>query len=234
MTMKLIFTILIFASLQTWGQAIASETINESRVNSWTPKFLMEYQGVYHFGDSEDESELLLIFSLDKICGQIRSGSWSAIGTSWIWKYENLKNVKINGNKFTSEKSNGEFVTYDNGTEKIKGLKIYKPWSETPETGQYEIGLRKSSSDNFLSGQFIQASTRILGKEDLSTTTKTDLKLMRNEIFARYGLKFIAGGEMDQYFKKQDWYRAQYDNVDQFLTNIEKENIRLIKELEHN
>jgi hypothetical protein len=230
--MKVIFTILIFTSLQTWGQAIASETIDESKVNSWTPKFIMEYQGVYHFGDSEDESDLLLIFSLDKVYGQIRSGSWSADGKSWIWKYENLKDVRIKGNKFTSEKSNGEFVSYDNGIEKLKGLKIYKPWSETPEAGQYEIGLRKSSSGNFLSGQFTQASTKILSKEELSKMTRADLRLMRNEIFARYGLKFTAGGDMDQYFKKQDWYQGLYDNVDPFLTDIEKENIRLIKELE--
>ena len=231
--MKLIFsTIIIFTSFHAWGQVIASETINESKVNSWTPKFLAEYQGVYHFGDSEDESDLLLIFSLDKIYGQIRSGSWSADGKSWIWKYENLKEIKIEGNKFTSKKSSGEFVSYDNGTERIKGLKIYKPWSETPEAGHYEIGLRKSSLDKFLNGQFTQASTRILSKEDLIKTTKADLKLMRNEIFARYGLKFTAGGEMDQYFKKYDWYHAQYDNVDQFLTDIEKENINLIKELE--
>jgi hypothetical protein len=231
--MKLIFTVLIFASLQTWGQAIASETINESKVNSWTLKSLSEYQGVYRFGDSEDESHLFLIFGLDKISGQIRSGSWSADGKSWIWVYEILKDVKIKGNKFFSEKSNGEFVFYDNGTEKIKGLKIYKPWSETPEIGQYEIGLRKSSLDSFLSGQFTQGSIRILSKEDLSKATNADLKLMRNEIFARYGLKFTAGGEMDRHFRMQNRYQAQYDNVDQFLTDIERENIRLIKELEH-
>jgi hypothetical protein len=230
--MKLIFTILIFASLQTAGQVIASETIDESKVNSWTPKFLMEYQGVYHFGDSEDESDLLLIFFLDKICGQIRSGSWSADGKSWIWKYENLKDIKIKGNKFTSDKSNGEFVSYGNETEKIKGLKIYKPWSEMPEVRQYEIGLRKSSSNNFLTGKFTEASFKILDEEEMAKMTKADLKLMRNEIFARYGLKFSAGGEMDQYFKKQDWYHGQYDNVDQFLTDIYKQNNTFIKQVE--
>ena len=230
--MRIILFTLIFAPFQTFGQLIANETVDESKVNTWTPKLLMKYQGVYHFGESEDESDLLLIFSQDKICGQIRSGSLSADGKSWIWKYENLKDVKIEGNKFASEKSNGEFISYNNGTEKIKGLKIFKPWSEMPEAGQYEIGLRKNSLSNFLSGKFTHASTRILNKEELTKITKTELKLMRNEIFARYGLKFNSGGEMDEYFKKQDWYQAQYSNVDKFLTIIEKENIRLIKELE--
>jgi hypothetical protein len=230
--MKLIFIILIFASLQAGGQVIASEIIDESKIQSWTPKFLMEYQGVYHFGDSEDESDLLLIFFLDKICGQIRSGSWSSDGKSWLWKYENLKNIKIKGNKFTSNKSNGEFVLYGNERERVKGLKIYKPWSEMPEVGQYEIGLRKNSCDNFLSGKFSQASFKMLDEEELGKMTKADIKLMRNEIFARYGLKFSPDGEMDQYFKKQGWYHGQYDNVNHFLTDIEKENIKLIQKAE--
>ena len=230
--MRLILSILIFASFEAFGQMIASETIDESKVNSWTPKLMTEYQGVYHFGDSESESDLLLIISLDKICGQIRSGSWSADGKSWIWTYENINDIKIEGNKFTSGKTNGEFVSYDNGAEKTKGLKIFSPWSGIPESGQYEIGLKKDSPGNFLNGKFNQASLRILDKEELRKMAKADLKLMRNEIFARYGLIFSAGGEMEQYFRKQDWYQRQNHRVDQFLTEIEKENIGLIKEFE--
>lgn len=101
-----------------------------------------------------------------------------------------------------------------------------------PEPGQYEIGIRKGSPDDFLNGRFNQASLKILDKEELRTMPKSDLKLMRNEIFARYGLIFSAGGEMDQYFRQQDWYQGQYTRVDQFLTDIEKENVGLIKEFE--
>jgi hypothetical protein len=38
---------------------------------------------------------------------------------------------------------------------------------------------------------------------------------------------------MDNYFKNQSWYRGQYDNVDQFLTDLEKENIKIIQEIEN-
>jgi hypothetical protein len=55
---------------------------------------------------------------------------------------------------------------------------------------------------------------------------------MRNEIFARYGYKFTPGSEMYNYFNQQDWYSAKYDNVNDFLTDIEKENINLIKQAE--
>jgi hypothetical protein len=56
---------------------------------------------------------------------------------------------------------------------------------------------------------------------------------MRNEIFARYGYKFKSGGEMDKYFKSQDWYSGQHDNVNDFLTELEKENIKLIRQIEN-
>ncbi|HEY5746928.1 MAG TPA: hypothetical protein VIU12_12675 [Chryseolinea sp.] len=142
--MRLILSILIFASFETFGQWIASETIDESKVNSWTPKFTMEYQGVYHFGDSEAESELLLIFTLDKISGQIRSGSWSDDGKSWIWTYENIKDIKISGNKFTSEKSDGEFVTYNNAAEKSKDLRFTSRGVECQNPGNMKSELGKA------------------------------------------------------------------------------------------
>ena len=174
------------------------------------------------------ESDLILIFSLDKIYGQIRSALWT--GEIWVSKFENLENIKIVGNKFYSSKSNGEFVLYDNGKEKIKGLKIYKTWSDIPSgPGQYEIGVKQNTLEYLHQGKFNQASLRLLDKEELEKMTKADLKIMRNEIYARYHLKFTAGGQMETYFKKEGWYRGHYDNVDNFLTGLEKENIRLIK-----
>jgi hypothetical protein len=45
-------------------------------------------------------------------------------------KTENLKNVKIQGNKFYSSKTNGEFVIFNDEKNKAtKGLLVYKPWS---------------------------------------------------------------------------------------------------------
>lgn len=34
---------------------------------------------------------------------------------------------------------------------------------------------------------------------------------------------------MDSYFQQQDWYKKQHENVDGFLTYLEKENIRLMQ-----
>jgi hypothetical protein len=224
--------LMTFISTQVSGQWIASEEIDKTKVHKWSPKLTIEYQGVYHFGDSESESDLVLIFYQDKIIGQIKSGSWSADGKSWIWSYENLQNIKIEGNKFTSDKASGEFVIYNNGDENLKGLKIINPWSGIPEDGQWEVGLRKGNVLDYLEGKFPYASFRLLDDDELAMLSKSDLKLMRNEIFARYGMKFKTGGEMDSYFKKQTWYTAQHENVDGFLTDLERKNIQIVKEVE--
>ena len=222
----------MFISTATFGQWIAGDKIDERKVEKWVPKLAIEYQGVYHFGDSENESDLILIFSTNKTIGQIRSGSFSTDGKLWIWNYETLEDIKIEGNKFSSSSANGEFVTYDNGSERVKGLKITNPWSGSPERGQWEIGVRNGSLDDYLEGNFTQASLRLLDKSELLSLDKSNLRLMRNEIFARYGLKFRVGGEMESYFRKQAWYHGQHDNVDRFLTELERENIKVIKELE--
>jgi hypothetical protein len=57
--------------------------------------------------------------------------------------------------------------------------------------------------------------------------TIEDLDLMRNEIFAEYGLKFKTA-KWQQYFAKQPWYKPSYDNVDHLLTEIDKKNLEVI------
>ena len=51
-------------------------------------------------------------------------------------------------------------------------------------------------------GEFPQSSTRPLSIEELASYSMDDLKIMRNEIFARHGYIFKTGGEMDAYFQR--------------------------------
>jgi hypothetical protein len=227
-----LFFVLIVISFQALGQLMASEEVDTTKIGKWVPKFEMEYQGTYHFGDSEDESDLVLIFTVGNIIGQIRSGSWSSDGNQWIWKFENLRDIKIEGNKFSSYPYSGEFVRYDDNNELHRGLKINNPWSSSPEKGQWEVGLKRRAAIDYFRGKFTQASLRILDIDELKKMTKSDLSLMRNEIFARYGFKFKAGGTADKYFRSQSWYVAQYENVDMFLTDIERQNIETIRKIE--
>jgi len=54
-----------------------------------------------------------------------------------------------------------------------------------------------------------------------------DLDVMRNEIYAEYGYRFKSK-EWQEYFSQYDWYEPRFDNVDDQLTTLEKDNINVI------
>jgi hypothetical protein len=57
------------------------------------------------------------------------------------------------------------------------------------------------------------------------------LRLMRNEIFARYGRPF-GSEDLHQYFTKKSWYKVNPDYSDELLNEIDRQNILLIREVE--
>lgn len=83
------------------------------------------------------------------------------------------------------------------------------------------------NQQNSLPGKYQIASERILSENDIANIDKYELKLMKNEIFARYGYIFKTP-EMKAYFESQNWYKPKYDDVTSYLTEIEKNNIALI------
>ena len=80
--------------------------------------------------------------------------------------------------------------------------------------------------------KYPEASNRYLTSEDLTGKSLWELKVMRNEIFARHGYKFKSE-EMRKYFDKQKWYEPKYDDVTSKLTEIENANIKIIKQYEN-
>lgn len=91
-----------------------------------------------------------------------------------------------------------------------------------------EHGIVKISSDQYSKKrQFPEGSSRILENEYLSSLSRHDLDIMRNEIFADHGYTFKSE-KWKEYFYNQDWYCPRYDNVDHKLTDIEKINVMSI------
>jgi hypothetical protein len=80
-------------------------------------------------------------------------------------------------------------------------------------------------------GIYPEGSQRMLGLSDVRGLNSWDLKVMRNEIFARHGYIFKSE-EMVNYFSSQRWYQPIYDDVTPFLSEIEKKNIDFIKSIE--
>ena len=229
MNNTLILTALIFFPLWAFSQKMGFDDIDGSKLKPWLLKDKTGYQFAYHFGDSEAESNLVVLVGPDKCYAQISWGEWSADGVNWLKRFETLSNVRIEGNRFFSDKTNGEFVLYTNGGETTQCLKVYKPWSGVTAKGEYEVGFVAGKVELFFDGQFPQASLRPLNAVELSKMSKADLQLMRNEIYARYGFIFKSGGAMQAHFAKQDWYKGQYADVTPFLTELEKENLKKIQ-----
>ena len=95
---------------------------------------------------------------------------------------------------------------------------------------------KKKANDNSSyfakgSGIFPEGSQRYLSYADIEYLSSRDLKIMRNEIFARHGYIFKTS-DMIQHFSSQSWYRALNNDVTAYLSKIEKENVNFIKQYE--
>ncbi|WP_430811208.1 MULTISPECIES: YARHG domain-containing protein [unclassified Carboxylicivirga] len=95
----------------------------------------------------------------------------------------------------------------------------------------YTNNLDISEIDVEPKGKYPQASYRLLDIADLKNISSKELRIMRNEVFARHHYEFKSE-ELKDYFSKQSWYSAERNNVDQYLSRIEEENIKLIKLVE--
>ncbi|MBR6926006.1 MAG: YARHG domain-containing protein [Bacteroidaceae bacterium] len=78
-------------------------------------------------------------------------------------------------------------------------------------------------------GLYPFASTRRLSASELQAYSAWDLKIMRNEIYARHGYIFQTA-DMKNYFNSQSWYRPVSRNVK--LTSIEQANVATIQRVE--
>jgi hypothetical protein len=103
--------------------------------------------------------------------------------------------------------------------------------TEYGKVGQPSTTFNVGTSNTSFQGRYPQASQRLLSVYDLSGMSKQDLKIMRNEIFARHGYIFKTP-EMKSYFVTQSWYHGQYADVTSLLSSIENQNVEFIKKHE--
>jgi hypothetical protein len=228
------FAVLLFISNLAFAQYWGGQKINESNISPWVPKFEIEYEGTHDFGEGESESFLNLFFCGDDLIGQVRSTYLEENIGVRKFNFKNLKTIKIDKTgKFTSDQHTGQFVifTAENG-KSYKSLKIDNPWSSSVDDRKFEIGRReKMTFENSYPGKYKTASFKKLEVSEIEKISTKKLMLMKNEIYARYGYVFMKDAKMDRYFKKQAWYQAQHESVDEFLTKIEVYNLRLIEEV---
>lgn len=77
-------------------------------------------------------------------------------------------------------------------------------------------------------GDYPQGSEKILTNSDFEGLSTDDIKILRNEIYARHGYIFKST-ELHNYFYVKPWYKALSSDVSSVLTKIEQKNIAFIK-----
>ncbi len=85
-----------------------------------------------------------------------------------------------------------------------------------------------SSVASNLFGRYPEASFRSIDPRDLADRPCRDLKIMRNEIYARHGYIFKTA-EMRAHFAAESWYRPTREQVDTLLSAIERHNVQAIQ-----
>ena len=125
-----------------------------------------------------------------------------------------------------------EEVKQEEDKEEVKQGEIEGEDTKKEETSKEESKEEIKTDDSEYI--FPESNTRLLSRAEVEARTKEELRLARNEIFARHGM--IFGGDLEGYFSSKSWYRGTvsseefYDKVEMSLT--EEENIILIQEVE--
>jgi hypothetical protein len=207
-------------------------------------KLIKERTGIYHFGESEGEWDFVILQNSDSLIVQIFYGIWGKNYLSkeetWLTRCKTFNKVTVRGNKIFFGKYSGLFANYTYENKTTNALLLFcdpilekNYGKDSAEVGHYNY---LSSIDNFYrissDNDYYKLSTEVQQEDYFKDKTKQELQIMRNTIYAKYGLIFQAGGEMEKYFRKKSWYNPFLKNVSNCLTNIEKQNIQTITRLE--
>lgn len=240
-----LLTLFIFTSGFSFGQIpkylfneVSEETYNTNDFTSKT-KPIKQRVGVYHFGESEGEWDFLILQNGDSLNIQIWSGNWSmnmfTKKQCWKREFKTFNKVSVQGNKIFFGKYSGLFADYKYENKTTNALLLLCDPIQERNYGNdsAEVGHYSTSIDTFYDDkERYQLSINVQPDNYFKGKTKQELKLMRNTIFANYGLIFQAGGEMEKYFRNKNWYNPFLKDVSNCLTDIERKNIFTIARLE--
>jgi len=155
----------------------------------------------------------------------------------WKWRFVKGKRlfetITSNG---TTQSSPQEYAPSNN--HQVPESSSAQTDLSSPQSSAY-IEQANSYTMTRLPGKYPEASRRLLTDQDLSKLDKWQLRVMRNEIFARHGYELHINPMVVSYFQGQDWYKhIQPKTRDSSyvygfrLSEIERKNIRLIQKYE--
>lgn len=200
-----------------------------------------DIQGEWHFGDSEAEWSVTIIPYDGGMIVQTSNSFFSDEKQNFIPIYSTTGIQKLENGTFNIAKPSREAGFFkamlieskaaDPKTGKkakmllLDGSSLDSGKGARREAGFFSSTLKESFGDRYA------LSCTILGEDDLKGKSTAELTLMRNSIFARYGMIF-SDPTLKKHFSKQDWYRPWKTDVTDCITELEWINIRAIQKQE--
>ncbi len=97
---------------------------------------------------------------------------------------------------------------------------------EKPEEATLGIPENLRSVESYLT-----PADRMITGDELQGKSKAELRVMRNEVYARHGRVFQSA-DLHDYFAQKPWYSQNPGYSDSMLSGVDKENIRILQEAE--
>jgi YARHG domain len=202
---------------------------------------ISELQGVWSFGESESEWSVIIIAHNEGMIVQTSSSFFSEEKQNFMPIYSAMSTQKLENGTFKIAKPNREQGHYN--------ALLIEPKSTNPKTdkktkmilldgnsldsrkgARREAGLfNRTLKERF--GDQYELSCAILDEDVMKSKSVAELTLMRNTIFARYGMIF-SDPALKKHFDKQKWYRPWKVDVTDCITELEWINIRTIQKYE--
>lgn len=103
-------------------------------------------------------------------------------------------------------------------------------------TDNSDVEQSEENAENTVNEDYIlpDSDSRYLDKEDIAHLSKEELRLARNEIYARHGRKF-DDVSLQEYFNSKDWYSGTIspsDFTENMLNDYEIQNAYMISDYE--
>lgn len=78
---------------------------------------------------------------------------------------------------------------------------------------------------------YLVAPDHVLSEAELLGRSKAELRVMRNEIFARHG-RIFQSADLNAYFSAKPWYKQDPNYADSMLSEPDKQNVKILQERE--
>lgn len=143
-----------------------------------------------------------------------------------------LMSTHVVGNKMNAEASDSDSVAVDAAASDTTMLDSSYIVGQQYDNAATDASSDNSSNTDYSSGtsnaDYDWLSYRKADYSDISDVPSSELRIMRNWIYARHGYIFRSD-DLRRYFSQFDWYTPQYHDVSSQLNDIERYNVLFLK-----